>query len=165
MKIKMLMFLLINFIFAASAQAKIHYKGIEVNDSHATTIKGFLYEISHSAINLSMAQQWRPLFAKTLVWLDDKQNSAETHYLESCDDEEAKIIADTIEVLTRVFNGDFGISPEYAASHWNGIGQRVVAAYSQQTAANSSNTRVVWKLELKPEERKAQTRDLLYRAY
>ena len=41
MKIKILMFLLINLIFISGAQAKLNYQGTEINEVHAKTIKGY----------------------------------------------------------------------------------------------------------------------------
>jgi len=169
MKIKILMFILINFIFVAAAQAKIQYKGSTLSDIQTKTIKGFLYEVSNSALNKEISNVWKPLFAKTLVWLEDIQNSELVYNLESCKNEEAKIVIDTIEVITRVLRGDFGIDPAYAIAHWTNIGQRVVANYSQQNTLNSNTnkkeTRIAWKLELKPMQNKPQTKDLLYRAW
>ena len=168
-----LMFLLVSFIFTSTASAKINYNGVEITESHSATIRGFLYEMSNNALNVNIAQRWSPLFAKTLVWLEDKQRSETVDNLETfinnnC--EEAKVVANTISVIHKVFRGEYGIDPEYAASHWYSVGQRVVAFYSyQNTPQENSNEvdakREIWKLELRPRENRFRTRDLLYRAW
>ena len=170
MKVKLLTFLIASFIFVSNAQAVLHYNNKAIDDTHVVTIKGFLYEVSHSALS-TQAPRWKLLFAKALVWLEYVRSDSEVYHLENLTNtiEEAKIIADTIEVILKVFNGDFNIDPEYAVVHWSNIGQRVITNYSQQTILNrdtgQSELKTEWKFELRPVPNQNPTRDLLYRAW
>ena len=159
MKIKILMFLLINLIFISGAQAKLNYQGTEINEVHAKTIKGFLYEVSHSALHEQVSKTWNGRYAKALVWLKNMRNDKKVYNLESYNREEAKIITDTIKVIIKVFNGDFGVNPKYAAVHWSNIGQRVVAT----TYTKKNKKDIAYKLVLKPVQNRSETKDLLYR--
>ena len=169
MKFKLLIFLFASFIFAASAQAKLHYKNKPIDSVHAATIKGFLYEISHNTFNIQKTSQQRLAYAKALVWLDYVRDASKIYHIDNLKNEEAIVIISTIETIIKVFNGEYGIDPDYAATHWTNLGRRIVVNYSRQSVLNSTTgkpeIKTSWKFELQTTPSRNQTRDLLYRAW
>jgi len=145
------------FLFLAStAQAKVTYKNSVLNESQLNTIKGLLYDMSHSEeatneANKEQTQKLLPYLSKSIVWLMNRHNSSKTYRLESARNKEAKLIINVVATILDVMRGKYpGFPAEKALGHWTDIGSRVSAEYK----TNPKQT--VWKFELKPEDSKTQ---------
>ena len=150
------------FLFLAStAQAKVTYKNTVMNEMHLYTVKGLLYDLTHSEEankkeNKEKTKIAIPQFAIAVVWLTDCFKSPNVFKLEKLQNVEARVIKDVIETINDVLNGKYKDFPiENAMSRWTALGSRVVAIYEK------GNKNWEWKLKLKPEEFK--TKFLIYK--
>lgn len=154
MKIKLLTLVSCLFVFIATADAKVYYQDNLLRDVQVNTVKGFCYDVSYS-VNEPSIVSWRPVFAKSLVWLDKLHADSKDYHLEKIKGTESKTIRDAIDMIIQVFEGKYpNIPPDVAAHHWVTTGRRVIIEYSETSVVNpktkKEEKRIVWKFALKP---------------
>ena len=154
MKIKLLTLVACLFAFIATADAKVYYQGNVLRDIQVETVKGFCYDVSYS-VNEPAVISWRPIFAKSLVWLDKLHADSKDHHLEKIKGTESKTIRDVIDMIIQVLDGKYpNIPPDVAMHRWVTTGRRVIVEYSETTRVNPKTQKeeknIVWKFALKP---------------
>ena len=170
MKIKLLTLVACLFAFIATADAKVYYQGNLLRDIQVHTVKGFCYDVAYG-VNEPAVISWRPIFAKSLVWLDKLHADPKDYHLEKIKSTESKTIRDTIDMIIQVFAGKYpNVPPDVAAHRWVTTGRRVIVEYSETVGVNPKTKKeekhIVWKFALKPLPKAGdphKTKKLIYR--
>ena len=162
------------FVLASTAQAKVYHKGRVLVDMQISTIKGLLYDVSHTGKNMAATIQFRPMCAKALVWLDKVHASKTKTELTTLKRAEAELIKETIEIITEVIQGKFpNLLAGIAIPRWTNLGKRVIVEYSEKIVydpvTKSKKKQIKWKFTLKPnpsitpKQKNKKTQHLIYR--
>jgi hypothetical protein len=163
MKIKLLILtfgLLSLCSLSATANAKVQWNKKVMGDMHVNTIKGFLYDVSHSTTSHQRLVLYRPQFAKALVWLNRVHADKKFHVLEKCKEAketniQASIVLDAIGaisdlVMKKVPHFQTTEKINEALERWRVMGKQVVVSYSEQNeiVKGKRKTKVKWTFKL-----------------
>lgn len=160
MKTTLTFLTLILLSLSATANAKVQWNNKLMGDMHANTIKGFLYDVSHSPMTNGRMILWRPTFAKALVWLNRAHADKKLYILENCKKKketklEASIILDAIGAIADVvrrkvphFKTDEEINA--ALVRWTTLGKKVVVSYNKKDVITNGKreTKIKWVFKL-----------------
>lgn len=159
MRLNLYTFLFIALAFVSTADAKVQWGAKTMGESHAHTIRGFLYDISHNVNTPAHVILWRPNLAKALVWLNRTYAEKKAYQLEKLKKkEEAVIIASAIEAIANVVRGNhpqFKTNEEinFILERWTDLGKRVIVSYSKRKVKNPKIDKpkfnIIWTFKIK----------------
>ena len=110
-----------------SSSAMLRFGGIEAQDAHIQTVKGFLYEALYSTAP-GIQDFWKPSFVEAIVWLDvihkDKLKFYEVNDFKKSSNE--AIIRSAFENISKVaVRRD--LAAELSLQRWQTLGKKVRA--------------------------------------
>lgn len=173
MKLKAITLLVVMLALTNTTHAKAYHNGRLLVDAQISTIKGFLYNISHADTEKG-AEKFRIACAKALVWLNKVHVSKAKTELMKTKGDDAELISETIKIIIEVIQGKHPKLPAgIAIPHWTRLGERVIVEYSEKMvydpATKSKQKQIKWKFALKPgisvrpKQKNKKTRHLIYR--
>lgn len=153
---KLISIIFISLFLSSTAYAKVTLNNSVMTDDHLYTIKGMLYDVTHTeeAIKDKETNKALPKLARAITWINDCHGSKKVYRLEQIKTEEAKTIINAVKVILNVTNGKYpGFPVEEAMARWHNLGTRITVQYAK------TKEKVTWKFELLPEEK--QTNNLV----
>jgi hypothetical protein len=148
LKEKMKYLIIIAVLFAlllpTSAFAKIKFGGVDAQEMHVQTVKGFLYEALYSTAP-GVQHFWKPRFVKAILWFDaahkDKNKIYNVEKFNTTSNE--VIIRDAFKSINALAHGR-GLVAELSLQRWHALGKKVITGIVENKNGETS-----WKFDLK----------------
>ena len=149
------------FCLTSLAHAKVTLNNSVMDEIHLNTIKGMLYDITHSeeAKKDVKTKVILPNAARAIAWVNECYTSKKIYKLEKIKTDNAKIILHAIKIITNVTNGQYpGLPINEVMIMWRDLGSRVIIQHVAKEG------RITWKFELKSKKKPTQNLVLKHKA-